>query len=135
MVNEGKGRRLISPPFSSDSGRDQDTQLDVVWSWPEWVFRQRSWGNEDPDRIIYRTNSVPFHAKPSRRVAELSRARTSTDAIAGGATSLKHSLSSAIGVRGIASVRSLRVSRNSDWRPHEGSEAEVSFLENTLSSF
>ena len=88
-----------------------------------------------PNCIVYRTNSVPLHAKPSRRVAELSKANTNANANAGGATSLCYPLSSAFRAKGIASVCSLRVSGNSDWRPNEGSEAEISFLENTLSSF
>src|SRR5205085_11967186 len=91
--------------------------------------------DERADCMIYRINSVSLHAKPSRRVAELSKAQTAANASASGATSLNRSRSCATGVKGITSVRSLRVSGNSDWRPNEGSEAEVSFLENTLSSF
>src|SRR5437016_280811 len=131
-----KGRRLILPPFCSASWarRGHATRRGVVLARSKGCLN-KGVSNESPDCIIYRTNSVSLHAKPSRRVAELSKANTAANASASGATSLDHSRSCAIGVRGIASVRSLRVSGNSDWRPNEESEAEVSFLENTLSSF
>ena len=68
------------------------------------------------------------------RDTELNKASAAANASASGVPSINHSLSSSISVSGIASVRSLRVSGNSDWRPNEGSKEEVSILENTLSS-
>jgi hypothetical protein len=133
MVNEAKGEAPYIASLLFGILVETRTRSNRAVSAIKGCF-DKGVGNESPNCITYRTNPVSLHAKPNRRVTELNNANTPANASAGGTTSLNNSLSYAIRSWGIASVRSLRVSRNSDWRPNEGSEAEVSFLENTLSS-
>ncbi len=138
MVNEVKGEAAYMASLLFGI-LGEDRLQEVVSPSPSVAFAiygcfDRGVRNESPNCITYGIKSVSRCAKPSPRAAEISKGNTAANASAGGATSLRHSCSSAIGVRGIASARSLRVSGNSDWRPNEESETDVSFVENTFSS-